>query len=330
LEKLNTLKKRTNGIASPKKGRSNKHFVFVICILIASFFWLLIKLSDDYSEVYNFKVGYENAPTEKMFTGVIDTNIKITIKAQGFQMLKLVLTEDLTTLNINLNNYQIIHSKGNIYYINTGELKVTLAELTGVPTKQIDISSQRLEFKLENLFEKTVNIVNNVTFNFTPQYNHYNDIIIQPNRISIFGPKNSIDTIESVFTENKIINDISSNINETIKIINPDIEHLQLSVKQVNIKANVEKFTESSIEMAIDLSSLNYNIKAFPNTVKVFFTVAQKDFSIVRQAMFNVKPNIKNIDILKAKKLQLEVVKQPELVSGIRIQPSEIEFLIIK
>jgi hypothetical protein len=317
-------------MATSEKSKKNSHIVFIICILIASFFWLTIKLSDDYSEAFLFKVNYRNVPSEKMLTDVIDTNVNITIKAKGFQMLKLILTEDLENLNINLNKYDILHLKGNIYYVNTVEIKAKIGTLIGVPSKQIDIPTQRLEFKLEDLFEKKVTVINKLRFNFLPQYNLYSNISISPNSLSIFGPKSTIDTIESIFTENKEINEISADINESAILINPDHEHLHLSIEKVSIKANVEKFTESNIETTIDLSSINLKVKVFPNSVKVFFTVAQKDFSNVKQSDFKVKPNLRNIDISTAGKLQLEVVEKPDFISSIRIQPSEVEFLIIK
>ncbi len=327
---LNSLGKLTGGIEPSEKRRKNNHFVFIVCILIAAFFWLLIKLSGDYSESYQFKITYNNAPIEKMLTGIIDTNVNISIKAKGFQMLKLELTEDVSILNINLDKYEIVNSKGNIFYINTSEIKDEIGKLIGISSNQIDISVKRLEFKLEDLFEKEVKVVDRIKFNFAKQYNLYSEITISPKTISIFGPKSIIDTIENVYTENKVVSGISSDINETVKLVNPNTEQLQLSIQQVNIMANVEKFTESNVETTIDLSSIKNKVKAFPNTVKVFFTVAQKDFSNVRQSMFKVKPNLNNIEIKTASKLQLEVVDKPEFVSGIRIQPSEIEFLIIK
>lgn len=317
-------------MATSEKSRKNSHIVFIICILIASFFWLTIKLSDDYSEAFLFKVNYKNVPAEKMLTDVIDTNVNITIKAKGFEMLQLILTEDLENLNISLDRYEVLQSEGNFYFINTTEIKDKIGVLIGIPISQIDILAQRLNFRLEDLFEKKVNVINKLHFNFSPQYNFYNNISISPNSISLFGPKSTIDTIESIYTEDKEINEISTDINELAKLTNPDSEHLHLSVEQVNIKANVEKFTESKVETSIDLSSLNLKVKVFPNTVKVFFTVAQKDFSNVKQSAFVVKPNLRNIDISTASKLQLEVVEKPSFISSIRIQPSEVEFLIIK
>lgn len=316
--------------ATSKRGSNNSHFIFIICILIASFFWLLIKLSDQYNESFFFRVNYINAPKKQMLTSIIDTNLNITVEAKGFEMMNLILSEDLENLNIDLNKCEIIHKDEDVYYITTSELKEKISESIRIPLDQIEISSQKLEFRMETLFEKIVVVNNQMKFNFAPQYKLYNSIIISPNEIKIFGPKNILDTINNIYTENKNILNISNFIDENIGLINPNKDLIHFSEDKVNIKAKVEKFTESSIEMPIDLSNINYKIKAFPNTVKVFFTVAQKDFSNIRQSQFKVQANLKNTDILNANKLQLKIIEKPDFVIGVRMQPSEIEFLIIK
>ena len=319
-----------NGLGVSQKRKSKNHFVFVICILIAAFFWLLIKLSYQYNESFNFKVSYYNAPNEKMLTKVIDTNVNVTIEAKGFQMLKLILTEDLTKLDIDLNNFDIIHLKGKVYYITTNAVKDKIGEYIRIPDKDVILSGQRLEFQMEDLLEKKVAVVNRVNFNFLPQYNLYSKVLISPSEVNVFGPQEILDTLQYIYTDNNSIINISKNIDENVKLINPNTSFLNLSVDNVNIKANVEKFTESSLETLIDLSNINYEIKAFPNSVNIFFTIAQKDFSNISQTQFKVEANLKNTDILTSKKLQLKVVEKPDFVSGIRLQPSEIEFLILK
>jgi len=319
-----------SGLIPSEKRRKGSHFVFIICVLIAAFFWLLIKLSEPYNESYLLKLNYTNAPAEKMLTSLIDTNVNININAKGFEMLKLVLTEDLSNLDVDLVNFEIIHLDGDIYFISTNAVKERLAEIIGVPLDQIEISRQRLEFQLEALFEKKVTVINKMNFNFLSPFNLYSDILITPAEITVFGPKNILDTLDFIYTSNTSLLNISDDIDENVSLVNPNTNFLNLSVDKTNIKANVEKFTESSLEIPIDLSNIKYHVKVFPNTVKIFFTVAQKDFSNVIQSQFNVSANLKNTDVLTANKLQLEVIEKPDFVNGIRLQPSEIEFLILK
>jgi len=326
-KKVSSVNKTRPKTDNDKRGNN---FAFIVSLLIASFFWLLIKLSNPYDISYQFKVNYNNIPQQKILTGIIDSTVNIRIRAKGFVLLRLELMEDMENLNINLSQYNIGSTKQNIYFINTSEIMETIGNYLKIPLSQVDISTLRLKFVMEDLYEKTVEVKSEVNFQFAPQYNFYGNLTVIPSEIKIFGPKNIIDTIRFVTTEATELNNISLNINEYVDLKNPNADQLHFSINRVKLEAIVEKFTESSVETQIDLSGTKYNIKAFPNTVMVFFTVAQKDFGNVRKKLFRVIPNMKNIDILKENKLQLKLIEEPDFVSNIRLQPSEVEFLIIK
>jgi len=328
LNKKATSVRKTKTNSDDKKKSNN--FTFIVALLIASFFWLMIKLSNPYDVSYQFKVNYTNIPQQKILTNIIDTTVNIRIKAKGFVLLRLELMEDMENLNINLSQYNIGNSKRDIYYVNTSEIMETIGNYLNIPISQVDISTLRLEFVMEDLFEKTVKVKSNIIFQFAPQYNFYSDLTISPAEIKIYGAKNIVDTIEFISTENAELSNISLNIDEYVDLKNPNPDQIHLSVNKVKLEAVVEKFTESSVETQIDLSGTKYKIKAFPNSVKVYFIVAQKDFGNVRQNLFRVVPNLKNINLLKENKLQLELISKPEFVGNIRLQPSEVEFLIIK
>ncbi len=315
-----------------KDGKKNKskYFIFLFCVFLSAFFWLLIKLSGNYSEIYEFEVDIKNAPSDQRLTTLIDSSVKISIDANGFKMLKLNLFSSSRVLDIDLDECDINNYGKNQYYINTTSLRDKMADEIGIESNEVEMSLQKLRFVMEKLTQKQINVYNSTEFIFAPQYDLYGPVKIKPAKVTIYGPGNIIDTIDYIFTKYKKIENISSNINEIIKLINPAPDVINISTKTVNITAEVEKYTESSIEIPIDLSNSNYTLKAFPKTVKVFFTVALKDFSEIRKTQFRVMPNFDGIDVLKASKLQLKVTEYPETVSAIRIQPSEIEFLIIK
>jgi hypothetical protein len=320
------------GFASSKKEKTNKnnHVIFVFCIFIAAFFWILIKLSDVYTDTYTFGISYINPPDNQHLTTLVDSNIKISINATGFKMLKLNLISDSRRFNIDLSQCDINSKSNNEYFINTSTLKDKIADELGIATEEIDMSLQKLTFNMEKLSKKEVSIYNSTELNFAPQFDFYSQIKIQPEKIIIYGPKNIIDTIDYIFTEKKVFNNINKNIDENLILVNPLPNVIHLSVHKTNINASVEKFTESSLEIPIDLTKLKYDIKAFPPTVKVFFTVALRDFGDIRKNQFKILPNIEGIDVLKANKLQLKIGKSPKTARTIRLQPAEIEFLILK
>ena len=59
--KKNRKEARIKGI-KPDSGAGigkNDNIIFIVCIIIAGLFWGLIKLSDYYTETYEFKINYK-------------------------------------------------------------------------------------------------------------------------------------------------------------------------------------------------------------------------------------------------------------------------------
>ncbi|MBC8320650.1 MAG: hypothetical protein H8E34_08000 [Bacteroidetes bacterium] len=309
--------------------RSNR-LIFLICILIATLFWLLIKLSDVYSVNYDFRVTYNNAPPDSRLTKVIDSTLNLNLTARGFAILKMSLFDDMENLNINLDSYTIENKGGIRYSISTQELTKKLAEIIGVSEKDIKFSKATLTFDMEKTSEKLVQVLPDYTINFMNQYDLYNDVRTDPNVIMVYGSQNILDTLSTIHTKKLILENVMTDMVKKVEITNPDPALLSFEEYEVSLHFKVEKFTESEITIPINLNNLEYKIKTFPSQVKVYYRVAQIDFNEVKAHQFNIHPVINNIDIMQANKLPLKLSKQPDFVRNVRIVPSDVEFLIIK
>ena len=324
---------------SPEKGnaKSNSLFrlrsdrlIFFICILIASLFWMLIKLSDVYSTNYTFRVKYNNVPPDLRLTKIIDSTLDLSVTARGFSILKMNLFDDMENLDINLNNYSIEHRGDVRYAIYTQELTKKLAEVIDVSDKDIRLSKAMLSFEMEKTSEKEILIVPNYSINFVNQYDLYSDVKSDLEFVIVYGPEKVLDTLTHITTKKLILENILSDQIVKVELENPDPALISFDHNEVTLYFEVEKFTESEITLPVNLKKLNYKIKIFPSQVKVFYIVAQNDFNKVRTNQFNIYPVINDMNIQQARKLPLKLSKQPDFVRNIRIVPSDVEFLIIK
>ena len=304
--------------------------IFIICLLIASLFWLLIKLSDVYTVNYSFRVTYNNVPPALRLTKLVDSTLNLNLTAQGFSILKMELFNDVENLDINLDNYTVENRGGANYSIYTQELTDNLAKIVGVNENDIKFSKGTLSFVMEKTEEKEIPVIPNYSLNFVSQYDLYNEVKTDPAFVTVYGPKNMLDTLNQVLTEKLVLEDLMSDKVNKVDLENPNSELISFDNDEVTLYFRVEKFTESEIEVPINLSNIKYEIKTFPSIVKVYYRVAQTDFNEVRPHQFNIYPVLNNMDILQVQKLPLKLSKQPDFVRNIRIVPSEVEFLIIK
>lgn len=311
-------------------GIRSDRLIFIICLFIASLFWLLIKLSDVYSVNYTFTVKYNNVPSSMRMTTVVDTTLDLSLTARGFAILKLNLFNDMEILDINLANYNIIKEENSRYSIYTQELITTLSELVNVDEKDISLSRARLVFEMEKTGEKEVPVIPNFDIKFSDQYDLSSEVKTNPEYMIVYGPQKALDTLLFISTNELVLVDVNGNKTIDVGLRNPNPELFSFQNDKVELSFEVEKFTESELVVPINVSNISYEIKTFPSQVSVYYKVAQKDFNEVRVHQFNIVPLVDNLDIIHAKKLPLKVINQSDFVRNVRIVPQEVEFLIIK
>jgi hypothetical protein len=293
-------------------------------------FWGLIKLSEVYTEDFVFKINYVNVPPEKQLTKLADSTLVVNIEAQGFAILKLNFFENNNAIDIDLANTDIILNEGDEYLIYTQELKEVFAAIFGVEENDFTFSETTLGFTLENLHEKILPVKENYQLEFKPQYDLYQPSVITPKTVTVYGPKEILDTLSFVLTQTIKLSNLDENKSISVGLKNPIPNLLHFTPEIVNMDIRVEKFTEKSVDVTIDFSSINQEIKSFPNSVQVNFKIAQKDFNLAEANQFHIVPETEGLDIKTADKLQLKLVRKPDFIRNAWIVPTEVEFLIIK
>jgi hypothetical protein len=322
--------KTNKSLDSKVKLRRIDNLIFFICIIIAAVFWTLIKLSEFYTESVDMKIGYINIPEGKKLTALDDSAVSVNISARGFAIMRMWLFEDMDNLNINLDNFNIDRREGNHFYVYTQEMKERLAELFSVSDTEIEFSKTTLGFVLEDLAEKKIRVVENLDLKFRQEFDLYEPPVMTPEEVLVYGPAEMLDSISYLETERLAFTLIDEDLSAEVRIANPNPELLEISPDVVTVSLRVEKYTESSIEIPIDFSSINVQVKTFPSIVKVNFQVARKDFTLVQPGQFHVVPEIEGVDIQNTDRLHLKLIRQPEIIRNPWIVPADIEYLIIK
>jgi hypothetical protein len=190
-----------------------------------------------------------------------------------------------------------------------------------------------LYLNFENIISKRLPVKARLEVNCKPQYQVYDSITVEPAAIMIKGPASLIDTLTAIRTEKRKYTNLDRSIDETIQIDLPiEDERISLGHQNINISIPVEEFTESVIELPVMATSEDpeQRVKTFPETAKVTYKVALKDYSRVKPEMFSLivvyhpeKDHSKNF-------LKIEVDEKPDYVRISRISPDKVEFLIQK
>ena len=257
-----------------------------------------------------------------------DSTINVSFKSDGYNLLDLLITGKLKYLPVDLAQLKIEKINENTYAVFTQGLKEPLAAQLNVNESEIIFSSPDLELNLEKLYQKKVSVKSLLNLKFKSQFGLY-AVKLLPDQITIWGSQKQIDSIDSVQTNTIGLSDLNADVKMEIALKNPSPGSLKMVPDRVKVELNIEKYTEFSLKIPIDVSGINPSIRTFPATTTLYFNMLLKDYKELKTNQFKVVPDVKNIDLTSVKTLNLRIIKQPKITRDVRMDPYAVEFIIV-
>ena len=303
--------------------------VFSIILVLTSIIWLLIELSKTYTSSVPFNVEYRNVPAGKLLQRKPDSELNIALKAPGFSL----LNYKVKTNKISLDLKNLIKKGSNYYLLPNQQLSYLNSQLPG-ENVIMSVLSDTIFVELGNNKSKKVPVNPSLDIKFKLGYNLIKNIKIIPDSVLVTGPEKYIDSIKELTTEvfkiDNVYNDIDENLELTLPAKNTN---LIVSVKKVNIKGAVDKFTEGRFIMPVVVINEPENVKinAFPKEIEVIYQAGLSNFNKITKSSFLVVCDYEQYKKDTLIKYLTPIIKQKsEFISSMKINPDQIEFLIQK
>jgi hypothetical protein len=308
--------------------------VFIICVFISAFIWMLIKLSRSYSSDIVIPVTYTEIPKGKILVNDVDTTIKIGITDQGFSLAWLKYFKKPEPLKINLKNYRLRqHMHQYVGLVNTDAWAQQFSNQYALSGKLDYIQPDTIAFYFEDRYSLEVPVEPDIDIKFRKQYFAYDSMVISPAKVMLSGLYNNINNIQSVKTAPVSFTNLDENLDKKIALKKPGLTpDIAIEPEEVNVKLSVEKFTESSIEIPISMINEpeRHRVKIFPDKATITFLVALKDYNKVSPDLFTCKVDLTDIEFLGSNKLEVSISKFPQHLKLVSIHPSEVDYLLLK
>ena len=307
--------------------KSKRINVFLLFFALSFMFLLLTKLTKDYTKTITFAIKPINAIENHVVLKDSTHKFDITLRTYGFKFLKYYLTDPMVTVDLeDLDNidkkYIWTNSKG-IAHINSQ---------FNESVKILAVNPDKIVFRYDINGIKKVPIELNSEVNFSPGYDMLNRYKTIPDSIKIIGPQVLLDSIHIVQTTLLSLNNVNRNIDKQLSIILPDSsQNIVYSHKKINVKGLVEKFTEGTVEVPVDLVNTPNDIKVnyFPKTINVMYYTSLSNFNQVKSSDFVVECDFNNLNE-ESTFLEPRLIKFPENVKNIKLGQKQIEFIISK
>ncbi|GAB1857767.1 hypothetical protein MHTCC0001_26040 [Flavobacteriaceae bacterium MHTCC 0001] len=311
------------------KSIKNKRLNVFLLFLLSSFLILIFtKLSKEYTNTISFNVKHINVPLDKVILDDSTHQLKITLKTHGFRWLNYYLTQPEITVDF---SEEVYVQKRRYIYTKSPEVLNEKKQFQN-QVKILNITPDTLIFKFDTNSIKKIPVIPHTEITFAPGFDVLNAYTSNPDSITVIGPKETVDSIRLVSTEKVILEKVKTNISQQVNLMLPVYDtNLKFSNHKVELIAKVEKFTEGTLEIPIQIVNLpkGVSLNFFPKKLKVSYYTSLSDFDNITSNDFKVICDFKKVGNSESSMIP-ELVKSPKHVKYVKLSQQHIEFIISK
>lgn len=300
-------------------------FIFLVFLAIATGAWLLVKLSENYVTQTSYRVLIVEAPADK-WVSTDGQSVKMSLNIDGFHTLRYKMVRE-RVVSIPLDEVPYRLENGNTYSFSSQYVAEKVAENLDINASDITVKEAKVYFTMDALKSKVVPVVLRSDIKTVRQYDIYGIPMLDPSSVTIFGPQEVIDSVNTVKTELLSMANVSGNVSATVPL---DLlgGSIRSNVKQVKAEVQVEKFTETDIEVPIRMAD-SLRIRFFPETMFVKCLVAMKDYASISPENFSVAVDRQQLKAMQPL-LDVRLAAWPPTVQILATRPNKVEYLIVQ
>lgn len=303
--------------------QKNKFRFFFLFLFLSFSFWIITKLSNTYSSSVSFSVKLEDVPDLIIPKNTDSLVLKIYITGSGFELLL-----------YNFFNDEIVISARNAEF-KTDYVEVDLLNQIFSIQQQLyqntivgRLETSSISFNFDRLVRKKVPILPVMKIDYKLGFERTEDWKVAPDSVWITGSSNLLDTLIYYPTETFKKFKVDMQIDELIQLK----KNLQLKFdfSEVRISADVQKFTEKTVETFVSIKNLpdTLSIKLFPQRVKSTFLVLIDNVDKIKSNDFLFYCDFNDTQIGTTNNLNVKLDNPPIGVRNIRWEPKKLDYLI--
>jgi len=306
--------------------------IFLFFLIVSSVIWYLSKLSHEYSTTLSYPLRYEGSLKGKVLVGEPPRRVQLKVKAFGYTLLQCKMSAALSPIKLDLSKHlsQSFEGKKATQFILTYRLRNSVAKQLGSDIILEGIEPDTLFVELADMVMKKVQVKPIIEADFERQYMQSGNITIEPKTITISGPKSILDTISNVSTKQLKYTKLNQRVERKISLI--PIHQVSFSDRSVMLTIPVEKYTEISIKVPVDVENLPDSVKLMfiPRSIDVKCNVVLSKYFTLKPLMFKAVVDYNLISNSINKKLKVKLATVPEFVSLTDFSPKYVEYIIEK
>jgi hypothetical protein len=307
--------------------------VFLICLALSLFSWILISLGKEYSTTYVVPVKYTNFPENKTLLNDVPDQIAVSVMGSGFELLQFDerLTED--TLLVNLDNLKTgmygAYERG---YLDQSVIGKDIQERLRGALALNRVLTDSVVFVFDLKVARTLAVKPRASFQVKQGFVQVDSITAIPAEVEVMGALSVLDTMHYIRTELVELGELSKSRKQRVALSHRFIGmDAATSVDSVQVVVSIDQLTERSFMVTPDLLNVPDSLEMliFPNSVEVTVQLPLSKYDDV-----NVDDIELTVDFNDLEEgymvLPVHMEKWPVLAERVQVKPDQVEIVLTR
>ncbi len=303
---------------------SREFLIFLFFLIIASGFWLLQTLDNEYETDLTIPVKLRGIPENAVITSEPVSDVHIKVKDRGNVLLNYKLRSRFLPVIVDFNEYQKSGSHVKIY---SSDFERKIASQLSGSTRLLEVYPDTLEYIYTTGESKKVPVYIDGRITSARQY-YLSDTILTPDSVLVYAPLHLLDTIRKAYTTPIELLNITDTT--TVQLTISPVKGAKFDPQQVQATFATDMYTEKTVE--VPLVGVNFPagrvLRTFPSKVQVTFQVGMGHFKDITADDFLISVSYEELLKLPSDVYTVKLKVVPSNVSVIRIVPDKVDFLI--
>ncbi len=300
---------------------------FFTCLFLAILAWIFVVMSKNYTFPVKVVLNYKNHPQRKAFYALHADTILASIGGTGWEKLfSGILPPAIKRIDVDLHkletqNFIVLSNQLRAINQKSGQIQ---------PIYSFSPDTVYFDFSLRKV--KRVPIILKSDLVFQRQYARSDDVLFNPEYVTISGPASYIDSVKSWSTDTLVAKKVNASIHAKLKLLPPQKNNVTISPKTVDIKIPVDEFTEKTLEVPVKLlNNKTYSkVSLFPRKVKITFMVSLNNYADVNPDFFEVAADLNAWQLNGLQTLPVKLKQLPDYCTVVSMQPNAVNFYVRK
>lgn len=316
------IKKIGNILQSPQ---SREFLIFLFFVLIASTFWIIQTLNENYETEFTVSLKVKNLPENVIVTSDLPKELHFKVRDKGTVLVNYMLGQDFLPITVDFSEYA--QRGGSYIRIPTSDLEKKLLGQLAVSTSLDALKPDTLEMiYTEGKAKKVPVVVSGASFAARQYFvagKH-----LSPDSVMVYAPQDILDTLSKAYTIPLRFEEVDDTVHVRLSL--QTVKGAKFIPNTVDAYFYADMFTEKTVEVPIVGVGFpkDKQLKTFPSRVKVTFHVGFNRFKSIQANDFRIEVYYTELQDSQSEQCKLHLAGVPDGVSHVRLSFEQVEYLI--